>query len=148
MNTTTTQQKYKRVSMDVRISNFVDASIELGYAGRDYLTRQETKEITKESGLPYPRWLAKNQDRRLDRGKFSFPELAEANASTTVVTNVAPGHGNEGDDLADMHTVDDDMHVSDDMDSMIATSDDMTMLTSDDALVMTDEDKIALGIMS
>ena len=117
--------------MDVRISNFVDASIELGYAGRDYLTRQETKEITKESGLPYPRWLAKNQDRRLDRGKFSFPELAEANASTTVVTNVAPGHGNE-----------------DDMDSMIATSDDMTMLTSDDALVMTDEDKIALGIMS
>lgn len=146
MNATITQHKYKRTPMDVRISNFVDASIELGYGGRDYLTRQETKLISNNSGLPYPRWLAKNIDRRLERGKFSFPELAEANTSTTVVESVAPGHGTDGDDLSDMVTIDD-TNVSDDTNSLIATSDDMTMLASDDALVMTDEDKIALGIM-
>ena len=141
-----TQLKYKRIPMDVRISNFVDASIELGFAGRDYLTRQETKEITKESGLPYPRWLAKNADRRIGRGKFSFPELAEAN---TVVTNVSPGHGTEGDDLVDLADMDTVMTtVDDDDNSLIATADDMVMLASDNALVMTDEDKIALGIMS
>ena len=135
-----TQPKYKRTSMEERISNFVDASVELGYAGRDYLTRQETKEITSESGLPYPRWLAKNQDRRIGRGKFSFPELAEANATTTSVTNVSPGQGSEGDDLSDMH-------VADDMDSLIATEDDMSMLASD-VPMMTDEDMIALGYHS
>ena len=68
----------KRMSMDAKISNFVDASIECGFAGRDYLTRQETYGVCNTTGLVYPRWLAKDPERRIGRGKFSFPELKEA----------------------------------------------------------------------
>ena len=141
--------KYQRMNLDNRISNFVDASIEAGYAGRDYLTRKEIAHVMEVSGLVFPRWLAYNQSvdggRQIGRAKFSFPELAEA---STGVANVSPGHGTEGDDLNDLADMDTAMTVEDDMDSLIATSDDMMMLASDDALVMTDEDKIALGIMS
>ena len=81
-----TQKRYKRTSLDVRISNFVDASIECGYAGRDYLTRQEIENVCTTSGLVFPRWLAYNQGvdggRQIGRAKFSFPELKEAGSGT------------------------------------------------------------------
>ena len=78
--------KYKRMPLDVRISNFVDASIECGFAGRDYLTRQEIVTVCENSGLVFPRWLAYNQGvdggRMIGRAKFSFPELKEAGSGT------------------------------------------------------------------
>jgi|15BtaG_2_1085339.scaffolds.fasta_scaffold08454_4 hypothetical protein len=81
-----TQKRYKRISIDDRISNFVDASIECGYAGRDYLTRQEIENVCTTSGLVFPRWLAYNQGvdggRQIGRAKFSFPELKEAGSGT------------------------------------------------------------------
>ena len=78
--------KYKRMPLDVRISNFVDASIECGFAGRGDLTRQDIVTVCENSGIVFPRWLAYNQGvdggRMIGRAKFSFPELAEAGTGT------------------------------------------------------------------
>ena len=131
-----TQKRFKRTPLDVRISNFVDASIECGYTGRDYLTRQEIKHVCRTSGLVFPRWLAYNQGvdggRQIGRAKFSFPELAEAGSGTikqveeatqevqvsipVMTSNAIPTISAE-DMLA--------MSISDDLDSDIAVSDDM-----------------------
>ena len=51
-----------------------------------------------------PNWITHDQSRRLSRGMFSVPEIAEhATASVTanVPESVSPGHGNDGDDLGD-----------------------------------------------
>ena len=69
-----------------------------------------------------PNWITHDLSRRVGRGVFSIPEVHATNA-----LNVSPGHGNDGDDLADAtevhapdvtHVVTDDMGehtVSDDM---------------------------------
>jgi len=106
---TSYQTRNKRIGLDERISNFVAASVECGYAGRDSLSRKELYAVCEKTGIVYPRWLAKNADRRLGRGMYSFPELANAGVTELTVEDgismrncVSPGHGNEGDDLADV----------------------------------------------
>ena len=76
-----------------------------------------------------PNWITHDLSRRVGRGMFSIPEVHAANA-----LNVSPGHGHEGDDLADTtevhapdgtHVVTDDMGehtVSDDMLHVVETS--------------------------
>ena len=44
-----------------------------------------------------PNWITHDQSRRVDRGVFSIPEVMD----TINPQAVSPGHGNEGDDLAD-----------------------------------------------
>lgn len=108
---TSYQTRNKRIGLDERISNFVAASVECGFAGRDSLTRKELYAVCEKTGIVYPRWLAKNADRRLGRGVYSFPELASAGVtqmdvdddtiSLSTAENVSPGHGTEGDELND-----------------------------------------------
>jgi len=107
---TTYQIRNKRIPLSDRIDNFVAASVECGFAGRDSLTRKELYTVCETTGIVYPRWLAKNVDRRLGRGMYSFPELADAGVtqmeidddiSLSTAENVSPGHGTEGDDLND-----------------------------------------------
>ena len=108
---TSYQTRNKRIGLDERISNFVAASVECGFAGRDSLTRKELYAVCEKTGIVYPRWLAKNADRRLGRGMYSFPELASAGVtqmdvdddtiSLSTAENVSPGHGTEGDELND-----------------------------------------------
>ena len=93
------QTRNKRISLPDRIDNFVACAVAQGYGGRDNLTRKEVYSICEVTGIVYPRWLAKNPDRRMARGVFAFPELAAAGVTTI---NVAPGHGTAGDDLSDM----------------------------------------------
>jgi len=93
------QTRNKRISLPDRIDNFVACAVDQGYGGRDNLTRKEVYSICEVTGIVYPRWLAKNPDRRMARGVFAFPELAAAGVTTI---NVAPGHGTAGDDLSDM----------------------------------------------
>ena len=85
--------------MPERINNFIACAVDQGYGNRDNLTRKEVYSICEVTGIVYPRWLAKNPDRRMARGVFAFPELAAAGVTTI---NVAPGHGTAGDDLSDM----------------------------------------------
>ena len=70
-----------------------------------------------------PNWITHDLSRRVGRGVFSIPEVMDA----VNALDVSPGHGNDGDDLADdtvthapdvTHVVTDDMGdhvVSDDM---------------------------------
>ena len=44
-----------------------------------------------------PNWITHDQSRRVDRGVFSIPEVMES----MTPTNVSPGHGSDGDNLAD-----------------------------------------------
>ena len=109
---TSYQTRNKRIGLDERISNFVAASVECGFAGRDSLSRKELYAVCNMTGIVYPRWLAKNVDRRLGRGMYSFPELASAGVtqmevdddtiSLSTAENVSPGHGTEGDELNDI----------------------------------------------
>jgi hypothetical protein len=105
---TTYQTRNKRIGLDERITNFVGASVECGFAGQSSLTREQLYMICDKTGIVYPRWLAKNADRRLGRGVYSFPELAIAvvspvidDISLSTSDAVAPGHGTDGDDLSD-----------------------------------------------
>ena len=110
---TTYQIRNKRIPLSDRIGNFVAASVECGFAGRDSLTRKELYTVCNTTGIVYPRWLAKSIDRRLGRGMYSFPELASAGVthldvddddtiSLSTAENVSPGHGTEGDELDDI----------------------------------------------
>ena len=108
---TTYQTRNKRIPLSNRIGNFVAASVECGFAGRDSLTRKELYTVCETTGIVYPRWLAKNIDRRLGRGMYSFPELASAGVtqmevdddiSLSTAENVSPGHGTDGDELDDI----------------------------------------------
>jgi len=121
----------KRMSIDDKISNFVDASIECGFAGRDYLTRKETYEVCKISGLVYPRWLAKDPDRRIGRGKFSFPELKEA-GSGTVKTEVV---------VDDLSEIGNEVVVDDMPEEQVS----IPVMTSNAIPTITSEDMVALS---
>ena len=115
------QTRNKRIPMPERIDNFVACAVHCGYGGRDSLTRKEVYSICESTGIVYPRWLAKNPDRRICRGGYDFPELKAAGVTTIKVDDVSPGHGTEGDDLADM--------VHDDIDPTITVTDDMVTTT-------------------
>ena len=79
------QTRNKRISLPDRISNFIACAVDCGYSNRDSLTRKEVKSICDQTGIVYPRWLAKELDRRLARGDYSFPELAAAGVSSPTV---------------------------------------------------------------
>ena len=117
MNSINPQTRNKRIPLNERINNFIACAVHCGFGGRDNLTRKEVYSFCDQTGIVYPGWLAKNTDRRLGRGVFSFPELAAAGVTTISVDDVSPGHGIEGDSLADM--------AHDDMDPTISVSDDM-----------------------
>ena len=55
--------------------SFIDAAIAQGFGGRNDLTRAEVNSICDATGLVYPRWLAKNPERRIGRGLYTIPEL-------------------------------------------------------------------------
>ena len=129
--------KYQRTPLDVRISNFVDASIECGYNGRDYLTRQEISNVCETSGLVFPRWLAYNQGvdggRMIGRAKFSFPELKEAGTgSGTVKTEVV---------VDDLSEIGNEVVVDDMPEEQVS----IPVMTSNAIPTITSEDMIALS---
>ena len=123
--------------LDVRISNFVDASIECGFAGRDYLTRQEIVTVCENSGLVFPRWLAYNQGvdggRMIGRAKFSFPELKEAGTgSGTVKTEVV---------VDDLSEIGNEVVVDDMPEEQVS----IPVMTSNAIPTITSEDMVALS---
>jgi len=79
---TNPQTRNKRIPMQERVSNFVECAVASGYANCDTLTRKEVYDICEQTGIVYPRWLAKNPDRRISRGVYSFPELKSAGSTT------------------------------------------------------------------
>jgi hypothetical protein len=82
------QTRNKRVPLSERINNFIGCAVHCGFATRDSLTRKEVYSICEQTDIVYPRWLAKNPDRRLGRGEYSFPELAAAGVSTVTLDDV------------------------------------------------------------
>jgi len=101
------QTRNKRIPMPERIDNFVACAVQCGYGGRDNLTRKEVYSICESTGIVYPRWLAKNIDRRQGRGMYAFPELAAAGVTTIEM----PEDTTATDDMDDSITVADDMVV-------------------------------------
>jgi len=107
---TNPQTRNKRIPMPERIDNFVACAVQCGYGGRDNLTRKEVYSICEQTGIVYPRWLAKNTDRRIGRGLYDFPELAAAGVTTIELPE--------------------DTTVTDDMDDSIKVADDMVATTT------------------
>ena len=96
------QTRNKRISLPDRINNFIACAVHCGYGGRDNLTRKEVYSICDSTGIVYPRWLAKNPDRRLARGIFAFPELKAAGVTTIITDDMDPDIS-VGDDMADVN---------------------------------------------
>jgi len=103
------QTRNKRIPTPERIDNFVACAVQCGFGGRDNLTRKEVYSICESTGIVYPRWLAKNTDRRIGRGLYDFPELAAAGVTTIEMPE--------------------DTTMTDDMDSTITVQDDMVGTT-------------------
>ena len=102
---TNPQTRNKRIPMHERIDNFVACAVQCGHNGRDNLTRKEVYSICESTGIVYPRWLAKNPDRRTGRGEYSFPELAAAGVTVIAM----PEDATVADDIDESITVSDDM---------------------------------------
>ena len=92
MKLSNTQQKYidaitthaSDVGVDINKVNFSRAELRLismAFKGKKWI----------------PNWITHDQSRRVDRGVFSIPEVMES----MTPTNVSPGHGSDGDNLAD-----------------------------------------------
>ena len=60
-------------------------------------SRAELRQVsmTTKGKIWIPNWITHDQSRRVGRGVFSIPEVQEE------LLNVQPGHGVDGDDLAD-----------------------------------------------
>ena len=76
-NANTTQTR-ERTPVTERIQNYIVSAIECGFDGQDTLTRADCLAIREKTGEKLPRWLMKDDARRLGRGKYSFPELKAA----------------------------------------------------------------------
>lgn len=63
--------------LKVAPDNYIDAALQCGFGCKDWLTRGECCKIRESTGLRLPRWLLKDPARRLDRGVYFIPELAE-----------------------------------------------------------------------
>jgi len=86
---------------------------QLGYdLTKSNWTRKELVAVSliRQGNDDVPNWIVKDHSRRVGRGLYAIPEVSTAIA-------VAPGHGMEGDDLADM--------VQDDMNPTIQVHDDL-----------------------
>ena len=86
--------------------------------------RNYLKTIANMNGSAWaPAWIVKDVSRVTNRGMYAVPELNELIEGMTAVvtTDVSPGHGHDGDDLADA--------VHDDLDETITVSDDMMAST-------------------
>ena len=68
----------ERTPVAERIQNYVVSAIEAGFDGRDSLTRADCLAIREATGEKLPRWLMKDDARRIGRGTYSFPELKAA----------------------------------------------------------------------
>ena len=101
MQLSKTQQKYidaiiehsEAVGVDTNKTNFSRAELRLismSLKGKKWI----------------PNWITHDQSRRVDRGVFSIPEVMD---TINPVMAVSPGHGNEGDDLADTVNTDTDV---------------------------------------
>ena len=94
--------------------------------------RNYLKTVANLNGIEWaPAWIVKDVSRVTDRGMYAVPELNElmalAVANDTPVVDVSPGHGNDGDDLADSvesdtYTVSNDMGHHTVQDDMITVS--------------------------
>jgi hypothetical protein len=86
--------------------------------------RNYLKTIANTNGVEWaPAWIVKDVSRVTTRGMYAVPELNELIEGMTAVvtTDVSPGEGHDGDDLADA--------VHDDLDETIEVSDDIMAST-------------------
>lgn len=93
---------------------YVDAVIEhaptLGIdLNKTDFSRAELRQVsmTLKGKRWIPNWITHDVSRRVDRGVFSIPEIKDAMAGDAEVISVTPGHGQEGDELADSAFVED-----------------------------------------
>ena len=94
-------------------SAFVRFLYDAGYTTKDdvVFNRSYLTTLANSHGVTWPpAWIVKDTTRCTKRGYYAVPELNDYIAEqVTTTTSVSPGHGNEGDDLADTFIEDDPM---------------------------------------
>jgi len=116
---------YKLSNLKTKQMAFVQHLYDAGHTttGDIVFKRNYLKTIANTNGVGWaPAWIVKDVSRVTNRGMYAVPELNELIAlNAPVVDDVSPGHGHEGDELADA--------VHDDLDENINVSDDMPVST-------------------
>jgi len=116
---------YKLSNLKTKQMAFVQHLYDAGHttSGDIVFKRNYLKTVANTNGISWaPAWIVKDVSRVTNRGMYAVPELNELIAlNAPVVDDVSPGHGHEGDDLADA--------VHDDLDETITVSDDMPVST-------------------
>jgi len=89
-------------------SAFVRFLYDAGFTTKDDVVFNRTylTTLANQHGVTWPpAWIVKDTTRCTKRGYYAVPELndyiAEQQQVETTTTSVSPGHGNDGDDLAD-----------------------------------------------
>ena len=96
-------------------SAFVRFLYDAGFTTKDDVVFNRTylTTLANQHGVTWPpAWILKDTTRCTKRGYYAVPELNDYIAEQQQVettTSVSPGHGNEGDDLADTFIEDDPM---------------------------------------
>tara|TARA_R110002167_G_scaffold140655_1_gene328580 strand:- start:280 stop:630 length:351 start_codon:yes stop_codon:yes gene_type:complete len=105
-----------------RQKNYIDSIVSEAPAlgintNKGIFSRAELRQVSMVSkGKKWiPNWITHDVSRRADRGVFHIPEVMDR----VSTMNVQPGQGVEGDELADV------VQVNDDMDATIMVSDDV-----------------------
>jgi len=102
---------YKLSNLKTKQRAFVQHLYNAGHTttGDIVFKRNYLKTVANLNGSAWaPAWIVKDVSRVTNRGMYAVPELDALIAELTVVTTgVSPGHGHEGDELAD--AVHDDM---------------------------------------
>ena len=95
-------------------SAFVRFLYDAGFTTKDDVVFNRTylTTLANQHGVTWPpAWIVKDTTRCTKRGYYAVPELndyiAEQQQVETTTTSVSPGHGNDGDDLADSFIEDD-----------------------------------------
>ena len=79
-------------------TDYIAAIVATHGGTQENYTRKELRAVSDSHGWKWiPNWITHDVSRRADRGVFTIPEVQEAMA-------VQPGHGIEGDELADTNT--------------------------------------------
>ena len=105
---------------------FVHFLYEAGFTTKDdvVFNRSYLTTLANQHGVTWPpAWIVKDTTRCTKRGYYAVPELNDYIAEqqqqvTETTTSVSPGHGNEGDNLADTFIIEDDPMV--DVDKQMA----------------------------
>ena len=68
---------------------FLNVLVDAGLAESEFLTASDIKDLVEKSGIPFPYWITRSEEFRLDRGVFANPLNGEPKVTPNKVTKAS-----------------------------------------------------------